>query len=103
MQLEHTNGLQRNEFTLERVVCPVARPNIVEHSVHCRVKYIDWNRNLKVQINFNITRPLKQIWMHTRLYYKFNGLVYSKFPVDLRYNICEWQDKRLTGRLTGAC
>lgn len=100
MQLEHTNELQRNELTLERIVCPVARPNIVAHSVHCRVKYIDWNRNLKVQINFNITKPLNHIWLHTMLYYKFNGLVYSKFPIDLWYNICEWQDKRLTGRLT---
>lgn len=69
-------------------------------SPYCNVRNIDRNRNIKFNIHINITRPLKDLWFHSVLYYKFNGLVYQKFPVDLWENFCEWLAARLAGRPT---
>lgn len=60
------------------------------------IKYIS-RKNLKFHAHFNATRPISNVWLHGVLYYKFNGLVFSKFPVDLWQDICKWQTERLAG------
>lgn len=65
----------------------------------CLVKYIDRN-NLKFNIRFTFTKPVHQFWVHSVLYYKFNGLVYQKFPIDLWEDFCEWNAARLAGKFS---
>lgn len=36
--------------------------------------------------------PVNSIWFHTVLYHKFNGIVFSKFPIDLWENGCDYFD-----------
>ncbi len=40
---------------------------------------------------------MNNLWLHGMLYYKFNGLTYQKFPVDLWEDACSW----LRGRQKG--
>lgn len=81
-------------------MCPLTKPNSVVQSFYCNLRNIDWHKNMKFNFHFNLTRPVNDLWMHFVVYYKFNGLVYQKFPIDLWENFCEWQASRLTGRPT---
>lgn len=77
----------------------MTKPDSVMQSFICDAKYIS-RKYMKFQIHFNFTKPVKDIWLHTVLYHKFNGLVYQKFPIDLWENMCEWLTARLAGKKT---
>lgn len=40
----------------------------------------------------NMTTPIDDIWFHIVFYYKFNGIVYNKYPIDVWENFCEFLD-----------
>lgn len=48
--------------------------------------------DLKLDTQFYFTRPLPRLWIHVMLYFKFNGIVYNKFPIDHWENICDFFD-----------
>lgn len=81
-------GFQTNEITVERFYA-VPIKLTVANSIYCRVKYIS-RRNLNVDIRWNYTKPVYDQWFHIVIYYKFNGITYSKFPIDLWENMCDW-------------
>lgn len=35
---------------------------------------------------------MEEIWFHVVVYYKFNGIVYNKYPIDLWEKFCEFLD-----------
>lgn len=41
-------------------------------------------------MNWTYTTTISESWLHGVVYYKFNGLVYNKFPIDLWENICDF-------------
>lgn len=38
----------------------------------------------------NFSQPAYELWIHTVAYYRFNGLTYTKFPVDIWEDACGW-------------
>lgn len=77
--------LQKNRMHLDRFVS-----NVVA-SVRCNIKHIS-APNLKVHFNLSATRPIRDLWLNIVFYYKYNGIVYNKFPVDVWENACEFLD-----------
>lgn len=71
------------------MICKIVNKTVVSDLV-CEAKYIDRYRNMKGYVCANLSMPLKDIWMHAVVYYRFNGLTYSKFPVDLWEDACGW-------------
>lgn len=45
---------------------------------------------MKIDLHWNLTRPVHDAWIHGTWYYKFNGLTYNRFPIDLWENLCDW-------------
>lgn len=43
--------------------------------------------------NFTTNIPMYPI-AHVVFYYRYNGLVYRKFPVDIQEDMCEWIENR---------
>ncbi|KAG4071264.1 hypothetical protein HA402_003968 [Bradysia odoriphaga] len=82
--------LQKNRFHLDRFTCTILNPEKIV-SVHCMCKHISWS-NLKIDSELIFSRPIRNIWLHAVCYYKFNGIVYNKFPIDLWENVCDYAD-----------
>lgn len=80
---------QKNQLILERLVCPPSKPESIAKSWHCIFKYIS-RSDLKIEFRFNLTKPLNDFWVHSTFYFKFNGITFQKFPIDLTENICDW-------------
>lgn len=74
---------------MEKIICPKTTPESKMQSVYCPVKYLNLT-HVSVDLHANITEPVYDIWMHTVFYYKFNGITYSKFPIDLWENGCDY-------------
>lgn len=62
-------------------------PEGVASYIKCDVKHIS-QRNLKIFLVFNLKRPVREAYVHTVTYYKYN--TYQKYPIDLREDICGW-------------
>lgn len=45
---------------------------------------------MKIDIHGTFTDPVEDIWLHTVFYYKYNGISFFKFPIDLWENVCSW-------------
>lgn len=75
------------------MVCPATKPESKIQSLYCNVRYIN-RKDLKFDVHWNLTRPVYDAWLHGVLYYKFNGISYSKFPIDLWENFCDWMDHK---------
>lgn len=75
------------------MICSVPTPDTKIQSHYCLAKYISRN-NLKVDVHFNISRPLAGTLIHFDFYYKFNGLIYQKFPIDIWEDYCDWMDQK---------
>lgn len=41
-----------------------------------------------------VIKPITEGMVHVSAYYKYNGISYKKFPIDLWEDICGWFDKR---------
>ncbi len=74
---------------MERVVCQKTQPESVLQDLYCNVKFAS-RYHLKINGHWNITQPTDDVWLHGVLNYKFNGLVYQKFPIDLWEDVCAW-------------
>ena len=70
--------------------CTVVDPEKVL-SAHCVSKHISWD-HLKADLDVKLSRPLPRIWVHAVFYFKFNGIVYNKFPIDIWENFCDFVD-----------
>lgn len=86
--ISKSNFLSRKMKYLLNDFC-VYRPGSFIQSVYCKIDYIS-RKNLKIDIHYNFTKPRSDIWFHGSLNYKFNGLTYQKFPINLWENICDW-------------
>lgn len=53
------------------------------------------NRNdLMINVSFTLKEPLQKFYLHGIFYYRYNGIEYKKFPIDIWEDICEWLDQR---------
>lgn len=64
-------------------------PNDIMSAVFCEVKYINRN-NIKINVWANFSQPIYECWAHALVYYRFNGLTYQRFPIELWENVCGW-------------
>lgn len=62
--------------------------NIVS-TLTCDLKYLN-NERFRVNFYTNATKPLDNIWFHFVFYYRFNPTTFSKFPIDVWENVCDW-------------
>ncbi len=74
---------------MERVVCPKTQPESAFQDFYCDIKFVS-RYHLKFNAHWNFTRPTDHAWLHGVFNYKFNGLVYQKFPIDLWEDACAW-------------
>lgn len=74
---------------LDRFICTKSKPGGAFQSIYCNIKHIGWN-NLKVDLHGNLTIPTDDAWVHVVFYHKFNGITYSKFPIDIWENLCDY-------------
>lgn len=81
-------SLKVNEITFEKVLCEKI-PNTTVAYVMCDFKYIK-RGFLRLNMHMNFSEPMYDLWGHFVLYYRFNGMTYSKFPIDLWENACDW-------------
>lgn len=84
--------LQKNEITFEKVEC-IKIPNTIVSDVSCKLKYLN-REYLKLHLWTNFSKPIQDAWIHTKAYYKFNGITYRRFPIDLWDNLCDWLAKK---------
>lgn len=84
---------QSNRFHLNRFMCTILKPSVVQ-SAHCVAKYIS-RSHLKIDYQIIYTEPIQNLWLHSQFYYKFNGIVYSSFPIDLWENLCDFFDGKI--------
>lgn len=35
---------------------------------------------------------MNDVWFHSIFYYKFNGITFQKFPIDLWESMCDWMN-----------
>lgn len=80
---------QKNKLTFERLHCPKTSPGSVAQSFNCILKHVS-RTNLKIHVGWKLTRPVQSFWMHSVFYYKFNGITFHKFPIDLTEDLCGW-------------
>lgn len=74
-------------------MCAKPKPDGKLQSIYCHVKHIG-RTNLKVDIHANLTKLIDDMWFHLLVYYKFNGIVYNKYTIDLWENIVIfWMEK----------
>lgn len=64
-------------------------PSATVSDLLCEMKQISRNA-LKIHFSLNLTKPIYDVWLHSVFYYRFNGLTYKKFPIDLWENGCGW-------------
>lgn len=88
---------QKNRFHFDRLQCFILKPEVIK-SVQCLTKHISMN-NLKIDIAAYATRPINSIWVHAALFYKYNGIVYNKFPIDVWENVCEFLEGKRENKL----
>lgn len=81
-------SLQKNQFTIEKVVCK-QMPNTVVSAVFCEIKYI---RHGLFRMNFwtNLSEPVHDIWAHLVFYYRYSPTSYQKWAIDVWENVCDW-------------
>lgn len=82
-------SLQKNELILERMVCPPTHPRSKAISFRCIFKRIS-RTNMRIEFHINITKPVDAVWIHSVFYYKYNGLTFQRYPIDLWENMCDW-------------
>ncbi|KAG4078413.1 hypothetical protein HA402_013124 [Bradysia odoriphaga] len=80
----------KNRLHLDRFACTVLNTEKID-SARCICKHISWS-NIKIDIELISSRPIRNIWLHVVFYFKFNGIVYNKFPIDLWENVCDFAD-----------
>lgn len=85
---------QQNKIIFERFTCSPSPPESKVQSLYCNVKRISRN-NLKLHIHANITKPVNDVLFHVTFYYKFNRIVFNKYPIDLWENVCDYLDGKI--------
>lgn len=78
---------KKNKLTFERVTCETY-PGSTIVELHCGIKYIDRNRNLKIDSWLNISKSLDDVWIHAVPYYRYN--TYQRIANELWEQPCEW-------------
>lgn len=49
---------------------------------------------LTLNLSIYLKEPLDKMYVHSMFYYRFNGIEYKKFPIDIWEDICQWLAKR---------
>lgn len=57
--------------------------------ITCLVKYIN-RRDLTIDVTFKLKKKINAMFFHAVVYYRYNGIEYKKFPIDLWENLCDW-------------
>lgn len=57
-------------------------PNTTVTNLVCEVRHIRRNI-LKVNISLNFSEPVYDFWLHSVFNFRFNRMIYQKFPIDL--------------------
>lgn len=78
---------QRNEMKIDKVTCTVT-PNTYINETICIFKYID-RYHIKMNFSAYVRKPI-YAWINTKIYYKYNGLIYHRFGPELWKNTCDW-------------
>lgn len=47
---------------------------------------------MKLYVHGNLTKAVDNVWVHGVFYYKFNGITYQKYPIDLWESFCGWME-----------
>lgn len=76
---------------LDRLVCPKSLPDSIGQSLRCNLKHVS-RTNVKVSAYVNLTRPVNTCFFHGIFYYKFNGITFHKFPIELLEDFCGWMN-----------
>lgn len=71
------------------MVCPPTNTASKGTSFRCVFKRIS-RTNMKIEFYINISKPLDAVWVRSKFYYKFNGITFQKFPINLWENLCDW-------------
>lgn len=88
---KHLN-FQKNTLIFERVVCDKNTSDWVSN-VTCILKRSS-QYNLLVDVGVNLNYPVYKAFFHAVFYYRYNGIVYKTFPIDVFEDCCEWLIKR---------
>lgn len=62
-------------------------PESIASYVKCDVKHIS-RRNIKIFLIYSLTQPLREAYVHTVAYYKYN--TYQRYAIDLWEDLCGW-------------
>lgn len=54
------------------------------------MRYIKRDR-VRLNMYVNLSGPLYDAWIHFVFYYRYNGITYQKFPVNVWENLCDWK------------
>lgn len=55
----------------------------------CLAKYIN-RRDLTLDVTYKLKKKLDAIFLHGVAYYRYNGIEYKTFPIDIWEDMCEW-------------
>lgn len=83
---------QINTIKIEKSICKKFPNNIIS-AVFCDIRYISRD-NVKMNLWTNFSQPIYEAWIHAVVYYRFNGLIYQRFPVNLYEDLCGWLAKK---------
>lgn len=73
---------------IDRLICK-PYPNSTISATFCEIKYISQDR-MKLHVWANFSEPIHELWIHSVAYFKFNGLTFSRFPINIWENMCGW-------------
>lgn len=73
---------------MEKVVC-IANDNDSATLTTCLVKYIN-RRELTLDVSLMLKKRLDAAFLHAVVYYRYNGIEYKKFPIDIWEDMCGW-------------
>lgn len=48
--------------------------------------------NLTINLSLTLSEPVQTMFIHVMFYYRYNGIEYKRFPIDIWENICEWRN-----------
>lgn len=74
---------------LERLVCHKPSPDSIAHSFHCIFKHVS-RTHLKMDFSVQLKKRVDTFWIRSVFYFKFNGITFQRFPIDLTEDICGW-------------